>query len=448
MRRKLLTFELLLAVEIIARAILPSILTWKVSALFNGVLLILKFLLEGYRLNWILFIISGLLSALPWAIFRYLAILVVLFPIIHFPLYHHLKPKGPYRVGYRVIQINKTLQASVYYPTDHRGPDSPQFASQIKPWQNFYDSVRMVGSKMPLWYIKIALTYLDHLKLGVNTNVPIIPEFSQSRRAFPVIIFSHGLATCRNDYSFYLKELASRGYIVVSADHSDIVYPPSGRLDDIAHRNIDLKKRLVELQSVLTFVVDPNGLKSLFDENIEIDTTRVSAIGHSFGGGSAAYLTLMDSRITGACLCLDPYYMALEEEAYKEINRPLLIITTKRFEEVMPDNRVRAEKFANLNQNFIKQTMLGFLEHACHNNLADNGLFMAREVEQSQALGPVRLIKKHFRNHAALIEAFLEVMVLEREKGVVKDRTDVIRRMKEKVYFPDIQFLETNLKGK
>jgi len=73
---------------------------------------------------------------------------------------------------------------------------------------------------------------------------------------------------------------------------------------------------------------------------------------------------------------------------------------------------------------------------------------MAREVEQSQALGPVRLIKKHFRNHAALIEAFLEVMVLEREKGVVKDRTDVIRRMKEKVYFPDIEFLETNLKGK
>jgi len=360
MRRKLLVFEVLLAIEIIARAILPSILTWKVSALLYGILLILKGFLEGYRLNWILFILSGLLSVLPWTIFRYLAIFVVLFPIIHFPLYHHLKPKGPYKVGYRVISINNTLQASVYYPTNHKGPDSQQFASQIKPWQNFYDSVRMVGSKMPLWYIKIALTYLDHLKLGVNTNVPIVAEFSPDRRAFPVIIFSHGLATCRNDYSFYLKELASRGYILVSADHSDIVYPPSGQINDIAHRNIDLKKRLVDLQSVLNFVVDQNGLKRVFGQDIEIDTTRICAAGHSFGGGSAAYLTLMDTRITGACLCLDPYYMALEEEAYKEINRPLLIITTQKFGEIMPDNRVRAEKFANLNQNFIKQTILGF----------------------------------------------------------------------------------------
>ncbi len=443
MKRKLLTFEVLLAIEIIARAILPSVFTWQLSLGLYGLLLVLKGIFEGFRLTWIIFIFSGLLSLLPWGIFRYLAILVVLFPIIHFPLYHHLKPKGPYKVGYRTILINKTLQASVYYPTYSKGPDSPQFASKIKPWQNFHDSVRLVGNNMPLWYIKIALTYLNHLKLGVNTDTPIVTEFSRDRRAFPVIIFSHGMATCRNDYSFYLKELASRGYIVISADHSDIVYPPSGQLHDIPHRNIDLKKRLVDLQSVLSFVIDPKGLKNIFEEDIEIDTTRISAAGHSFGGGAAAYLTLMDSRITGACICLDPYYMALDEEVFREIKRPLLIITTKSFEDAIPDNRVKVEKLARLNQGLIKQTVLGFFEHACHNNLADNGLFMAREVEQTKALGPIRLIKKHFRNHVALIEAFLEVMVIERE--TTSDRGHVIQRMQEKLYFPDIQFLETSL---
>jgi platelet-activating factor acetylhydrolase len=39
--------------------------------------------------------------------------------------------------------------------------------------------------------------------------------------SFPVLIFSHGFASSRTDYTHYLGELASRGYIVAAIEHRD-----------------------------------------------------------------------------------------------------------------------------------------------------------------------------------------------------------------------------------
>jgi len=446
MKRKFLFFEVLLAAQVTLKAFLPSVFTWKISLLSFGALSILKGLFEGYRLHWFFFPLAGILSNLPVPYLPFVAIPAALFPIIYYPLFKHLKPKGSFLPGFRELWINDVVNISVYYPTNQKGPDSYQFASKIPPWKNFHDSVKLQKSKLPLWYAQIGLSYLKHWKLGVNTNTPIVPQFSPERRAFPVIVFSHGMATGRNDYSFYLKELASRGYIIVSPDHSDIVYPPSGEYMDFPHRNIDLRKRLADLQTVLNFVHDPHGLKKLFDsENIEIDLNRVSAMGHSFGAGSATYLTFNDQRITGACINLDPWYFAIEESAYKEINRPLLTLTTKAFGELLPENKKAAKKLAKMNENYINQTLVGHFEQAFHNNMADNGFFMPRELEEQKGLGPVGLIKKHFRNHSAVVESFLEVMVVEREDGVTKTKEDVWERVKTKKYFPEVKFIEEDL---
>lgn len=39
--------------------------------------------------------------------------------------------------------------------------------------------------------------------------------------AFPVLVFSHGMASSRTDYTTYCGELASRGYIVAAIEHRD-----------------------------------------------------------------------------------------------------------------------------------------------------------------------------------------------------------------------------------
>jgi len=62
---------------------------------------------------------------------------------------------------------------------------------------------------------------------------------------YPVIVFSHGMASSRTDYTQYCAELAARGYVVAAIEHRDGSGPGSvvkteGQPDrNVFHRNLD-----------------------------------------------------------------------------------------------------------------------------------------------------------------------------------------------------------------
>jgi predicted dienelactone hydrolase len=135
---------------------------------------------------------------------------------------------------------------------------------------------------------------------------------SMTDGAHPVLIFTHGYTGTFTDYTFLFEDLASRGYVVASVDHTfeaTAVEFPDGRLArsvlgshlgnsmraDADAMDFAVSVRLNDLQFVL------NGLASLNSGNTgllagKLDMSRVALAGHSLGGLTAILGVEQDSR--------------------------------------------------------------------------------------------------------------------------------------------------------
>ncbi|KAF2724036.1 hypothetical protein K431DRAFT_282303 [Polychaeton citri CBS 116435] len=85
------------------------------------------------------------------------------------------------------------------------------------------------------------------------------PLDSYGLPTFPVLIFSHGMASGRTSYTHYLASLASRGYIVAAIEHRDgsgpgtVVNRPDGSQKTVFHisqRSINLELEIDELKKL------------------------------------------------------------------------------------------------------------------------------------------------------------------------------------------------------
>lgn len=123
----------------------------------------------------------------------------------------------------------------------------------------------------------------------------------------PLLLFSHGLLTMRGYHTSLLEELASRGYVVAAIDHTydaALVELPHGRLvEAIAAARPTPKQNALLLATRVAdvrFVLDKltrltNARTGLLARRL--DMSRVGALGHSFGGATAAATMLADRRI-------------------------------------------------------------------------------------------------------------------------------------------------------
>lgn len=163
---------------------------------------------------------------------------------------------------------------------------------------------------VPLTEATVALETQD------DFNIQMLPE---THLGLPVMIFSHGFASSRTDYTHYLGELASRGYLVAAIEHRDgsgpgsvvmkedlqrIAYPikeshiaPNPDLDTASFKKAQLDFRQAEVQEtirVLREINDGHG-ENVFKNNARregqflkdwqgrLDMQEVTMGGHSFG---------------------------------------------------------------------------------------------------------------------------------------------------------------------
>lgn len=114
---------------------------------------------------------------------------------------------------------------------------------------------------------------------------------------FPMLAFSHGYGGCGLASSFFTEELASRGWIVACPDHHDS--HNAARSATGPNRNLDRQGLIDGARDIVSttpdgrgrFMYRPDELEATINGMISsslfgtlIDTSRIAAGGHSFGG--------------------------------------------------------------------------------------------------------------------------------------------------------------------
>ncbi|GCD35741.1 lipase [Streptomyces chrestomyceticus JCM 4735] len=231
-------------------------------------------------------------------------------------------PSGAYPVGVTSLHLvdgarrdpwvaerpYRELMVSVRYPARAGGrhPRAPQMlpgeAAAFEEWSNFSEAV---SKSVADWGAT-----RTHARLGA-------PIARHHGRGFPVVLYSPGAGDPRTLGSTLCDELASRGYVVVSIDHTyepPGVQFPDGRVEYSRMREEAGKaqrpEQIVALLRKLTavrvadsrFVLDELGRGVALPRMLRgvLDWRAVGMLGHSGGGFTAAQAMHDDRRIKAA----------------------------------------------------------------------------------------------------------------------------------------------------
>lgn len=209
----------------------------------------------------------------------------------------------------------------------------------------------------------------------------LIPEsdFNKDDR-LPVIVFSHGMRSCRTTYTATCIDLASHGYIVVAVEHLDgsgIIaqyHDHKGKstwleharsemeFDDVpmSFRSDQLRQRVTEIQKAVDVLEaldqgllsqDSNAIKGRTSMDVKflqgrLNLNYLGMHGHSFGGATTISVCGLDKRFK-CCVAEDVWWNPLEQDAYDRVagNIPVLLLNTENFNwESLKDCR---KKFLN-----------------------------------------------------------------------------------------------------
>lgn len=168
--------------------------------------------------------------------------------------------------------------------------------------------------------------------------------------ALPLILYSPGDASGRAFNTILVEELASRGYIVATIDHTyDAVAVefPGGRIEQ---RNLPDKPEdyapIIEVRAqdarfvldaltLLQIGVNPDAEKRVLPANLSgvFDLERVGMFGASLGGSTTMTAMLLDARIkAGLSLDSQPYGSVI----MKGLDKPFMMINAKANRALLP----------------------------------------------------------------------------------------------------------------
>ncbi|MEV4611428.1 Tat pathway signal protein [Kitasatospora sp. NPDC049258] len=231
-------------------------------------------------------------------------------------------PTGPYRVGATALHLVDQDRADPWRP--ERGPRELMVSV-------FYPAARTAGHPAEPYMLAAAAAHFDavtaddYLRLGVPPgradwagtrtqawqDAPVATE----RGGRPVLLYSPGLGEPRTWGTTLVADLAARGYVVVTVDHTyeapEVQFPDGSLATMVAPGDPDpfIRKALAIRVEDTRFVLDQlrllaagrnpdaDGRRLPAGLGGALDLSRVGMFGHSMGGTAAALAMDADPRI-------------------------------------------------------------------------------------------------------------------------------------------------------
>jgi dienelactone hydrolase len=217
------------------------------------------------------------------------------------------RPAGPHQVGSAVFrwtdpqraevltadpQDRREVVAQAWYPTEVRqGQRVPYFEAQ--------DRLPAMIDIYPSWFFN------DFRQ--VDTHASLSPALSDERATWPVLLFSPGWGSSREDYTGLCADLASRGYVVVALSHpfesavsllaSGQVIGQSGNASLFGANAADMSDiRAADSSFVLDQLTELARIEPTSPFGGHLDPQHVGMIGHSLGGATAVQVISTDAR--------------------------------------------------------------------------------------------------------------------------------------------------------
>ena len=205
-------------------------------------------------------------------------------------------PTGGNKVGTRVMKLVDATREDPYLADGNKRELMVRFwypASLAQGCQ----AAEYTSAGVWSYFSELKGVALPHVATNSCWNAPM------ASGPHPVVVFTHGYTGTFTDYTFLFEDLASRGYVVASVDHTyeaTAVEFPDGRMVKSVLGSYLAKGAKMDEQTVtfavlvrlgdLKFVVDELERLNAGSNNPfagKLDMSRVALVGHSVGGLTA-----------------------------------------------------------------------------------------------------------------------------------------------------------------
>jgi predicted dienelactone hydrolase len=167
---------------------------------------------------------------------------------------------------------------------------------------------------------------------------------------FPVLVFSHGLASSPIQSTFLTAQLASFGFVVAAPSHPGTAYDDCFGCYSPEQQQALLRDGAIDRPDDASFTLDMLAGMNADPTSIlygAADTNHAGILGHSWGGYTAVMAAAADPRFRAA-LAMAPVVNATLEATARELRRPVMVMGS-RLDDITP-YAPQVQLFADLPQ--------------------------------------------------------------------------------------------------